>query len=101
MDHGNNTTNDNTQLKKNRTRSNAMKKTAKFLSLTVALFAGLSGTAQAADGFKIGTDLVSSYVWRGSDWHKIGDVHLADNTDYRITFQSHCVIQQNKLLYYW
>ncbi len=44
-----------------------MKKTAKFLSLTVALFAGLSGTAQAADGFKIGTDLVSSYVWRGSD----------------------------------
>ena len=43
-----------------------MKKTAKFLSLAVALFAGLSGTAQAADGFKIGTDLVSSYVWRGS-----------------------------------
>ena len=47
-----------------------MKKTVKFLSLAVALFAGLSGTAQAADGFKIGTDLVSSYVWRGSD---IGD----------------------------
>ena len=44
-----------------------MKKTAKFLSLAVALFAGLSGTAQAADGFKVGTDLVSSYVWRGSD----------------------------------
>ena len=43
-----------------------MKKTTKFLSLAVALFAGLSGTAQAADGFKIGTDLVSSYVWRGS-----------------------------------
>ena len=47
-----------------------MKKTTKFLSLAVALFAGLSGTAQAADGFKIGTDLVSSYVWRGS---AIGD----------------------------
>ena len=49
-----------------------MKKTTKFLSLAVALFAGLSGTAQAADpsGFKIGTDLVSSYVWRGT---AIGD----------------------------
>ena len=47
-----------------------MKKTTKFLSLAVAVFAGLSGTAQAADGFKIGTDLVSSYVWRGS---AIGD----------------------------
>jgi len=45
-----------------------MKKTTKFLSLAVALFAGLSGTAQAADGFKIGTDLVSSYVWRGLDF---------------------------------
>jgi hypothetical protein len=47
-----------------------MKKTAKFLTLAVALFAGLSGTAQAADGFKVGADVVSSYVWRGSD---IGD----------------------------
>ncbi|NMW21669.1 MAG: hypothetical protein HKK67_08585 [Chlorobiaceae bacterium] len=47
-----------------------MKKTAKLLSLAVALFAGLGGTAQAADGFKIGADVVSSYVWRGSD---IGD----------------------------
>ncbi len=43
-----------------------MKKTAKILSLAVALFAGLSGTAQA-EGFKIGADVVSSYVWRGSD----------------------------------
>jgi hypothetical protein len=43
-----------------------MKKTAKILSLAVALFAGISGTAQA-DGFKIGADVVSSYVWRGSD----------------------------------
>jgi len=68
----NNTTNEHTQLKKNRTRSKAMKKTTKVLSLAVALFAGLSGTAQAADptGFKIGTDLVTSYVWRGS---AIGD----------------------------
>jgi len=45
-----------------------MKKSTKFLSLAVALFAGLSGTAQAADGFKIGADVVSSYVWRGSDY---------------------------------
>ncbi|NTV17236.1 MAG: hypothetical protein HGB09_07320 [Chlorobiaceae bacterium] len=43
-----------------------MKKTAKLLSLAVALFAGLGGTAQA-EGFKIGADVVSSYVWRGSD----------------------------------
>ncbi|MEI8186951.1 MAG: hypothetical protein WCG19_09665 [Chlorobiaceae bacterium] len=47
-----------------------MKKTAKILSLAVALFAGVSGTAQAADGFKIGADLVTSYVWRGT---AIGD----------------------------
>ncbi len=43
-----------------------MKKTAKLLSLAVALFAGLSGTAQA-EGFKAGADVVSSYVWRGGD----------------------------------
>ena len=43
-----------------------MKKTAKILSLAVALFAGLSGTAQA-EGFKIGADVVSSYVWRGGE----------------------------------
>ncbi|MEI7694550.1 MAG: hypothetical protein WCI64_02725 [Chlorobium sp.] len=42
-----------------------MKKTAKLLSLAVALFAGLSGTAQA-EGFKLGVDVVSSYVWRGT-----------------------------------
>ncbi len=45
-----------------------MKKTTKFLSLAVALFAGLSGTAQAAEGFKVGVDLVSSYVFRGVDF---------------------------------
>ena len=44
-----------------------MKKTAKLLSLVVALFAGLSGTAQA-EGFKIGADIVSSYVWRGTEF---------------------------------
>ncbi len=43
-----------------------MKKTAKLLTLAVALFAGLGGTAQA-EGFKVGADVVSSYVWRGID----------------------------------
>jgi hypothetical protein len=43
-----------------------MKKAVKLLSLAVALFAGLGNTAQA-EGFKIGADVVSSYVWRGSD----------------------------------
>ena len=44
-----------------------MKKTAKLISLAVALFAGLGGTAQA-EGFKIGADVVSSYVWRGGEF---------------------------------
>ena len=43
-----------------------MKKTAKLLSLAVALLAGFGGTAQA-EGFKVGADVVSSYVWRGGD----------------------------------
>ena len=43
-----------------------MKKTAKLLTFAVALFAGFGGTAQA-EGFKTGADIVSSYVWRGSD----------------------------------
>ncbi|MBZ4219603.1 MAG: hypothetical protein LAC69_05405 [Chlorobium sp.] len=41
-----------------------MKKTVRLISLAAAIFAGLSGTAQA-EGFKIGADVVSSYVWRG------------------------------------
>jgi len=43
-----------------------MKKTVTIASLAVALFAGLGSTAQA-EGFKIGADVVSSYVWRGSE----------------------------------
>ena len=43
-----------------------MKKTAKLLSLAVALLAGMGGTAQA-EGFKVGADVVSSYVWRGGE----------------------------------
>ncbi|NTU58294.1 MAG: hypothetical protein HGB00_05160 [Chlorobiaceae bacterium] len=47
-----------------------MKKSAKLLTLAVALIAGFgTSTAQAADGgFKIGADLVSSYVWRGTEY---------------------------------
>ncbi|HWR00330.1 MAG TPA: TorF family putative porin [Chlorobaculum sp.] len=46
-----------------------MKRTAKLLTLAVALFAGFgSSNALAADGsFKIGADVVSSYVWRGGE----------------------------------
>ncbi len=53
-------------LTKNGNKHNTMKKTVSLLSLAVALFAGLSGNAQA-DGFKIGADVVSSYVWRGGE----------------------------------
>jgi hypothetical protein len=47
-----------------------MKRSAKLLTLAVALFAGFgTSSAQAADGgFKIGADLVSSYVWRGTEF---------------------------------
>ena len=55
---------DTITTQKNRSRS--MKKTAKLLTLAVALFAGFGGTAQA-EGFKIGADAVTSYVWRGID----------------------------------
>lgn len=44
-----------------------MKKSVKIASLAIALFAGLGSTAQA-EGFKIGADVVSSYVFRGSEF---------------------------------
>lgn len=45
-----------------------MKKSARILTLAVALAAGFgSSTAQAADDLKIGADLVSSYLWRGGE----------------------------------
>ncbi|NTV01270.1 MAG: hypothetical protein HGB04_00595 [Chlorobiaceae bacterium] len=47
-----------------------MKKSAKILALAVALFSGVGATAAHAEGFKTGVDLVSSYVWRGSE---VGD----------------------------
>jgi len=43
-----------------------MKKTVTIASLAVALFAGMGSTAQA-EGFKIGADVVSSYVFRGGE----------------------------------
>jgi len=46
-----------------------MRKTAKIVTLAIAIFAGIGGTAHA-EGFKTGVDLVSSFVWRGND---IGD----------------------------
>ncbi|RXK84837.1 hypothetical protein EST62_08650 [Chlorobaculum sp. 24CR] len=45
-----------------------MKKTAKLIALAAVLFAGFGSTnAMADEGFKIGADVVSSYVWRGGD----------------------------------
>lgn len=45
-----------------------MKKTAKLIALAAVLFAGFgSSNAMAAEGFELGADVVSSYVWRGSD----------------------------------
>jgi hypothetical protein len=45
-----------------------MKKTAKLIALAAVLFAGFgSSNAMADEGFKLGADVVSSYVWRGSD----------------------------------
>lgn len=44
-----------------------MRKTAKFLTLAVALAATFTGTAKADEGFEIGADIVSTYVWRGTE----------------------------------
>lgn len=45
-----------------------MKKTAKLLALAAVLFAGFGSTnVMAEEGFDLGADVVSSYVWRGSD----------------------------------
>ena len=42
-----------------------MKKTAKLIALAAVLFAGFGPVNANAEGFKIGADVVSSYVWRG------------------------------------
>ncbi|NTW53347.1 MAG: hypothetical protein HGB15_00985 [Chlorobaculum sp.] len=44
-----------------------MKKTAKLIALAAVLFAGFGPSNANAEGFKIGADVVSSYVWRGSE----------------------------------
>jgi hypothetical protein len=41
-----------------------MKKTVKLLCLATAMMIGTGGAAKA-EGFKIGADVVSSYIWRG------------------------------------
>ncbi len=43
-----------------------MKKTVKLLCLATAMIVGTGGAAKA-EGFKIGADLVSSYIWRGGE----------------------------------
>lgn len=45
-----------------------MKRSAKLLALAVALFAGFGTSTAQAEGFKTGVDLVSSYVWRGTEF---------------------------------
>jgi hypothetical protein len=45
-----------------------MKRSAKILTLAIALFAGFGTSAAHAEGFKVGADVVSSYVWRGTDY---------------------------------
>lgn len=42
-----------------------------------------------------------AYVWKSDIWHKIGDVILTNENDYRITFQGHFIVQPDKILYYW
>lgn len=44
-----------------------MKRSAKLLALAVALIAGFGTSTAHAEGFKVGADLVSSYVWRGTE----------------------------------
>jgi hypothetical protein len=44
-----------------------MKRSAKLLTLAVALFAGFGTSTAQAEGFKVGADVVSSYVWRGGE----------------------------------
>ncbi|MEI6847820.1 MAG: hypothetical protein WCK32_07275 [Chlorobiaceae bacterium] len=44
-----------------------MKKTVTILSLAAVILMGSGGAAQAESDFKIGADLVSSYVWRGGE----------------------------------
>ncbi len=58
-----------------------MKKTAKLIALATVLFAGFgSSNAMADEGFKLGADVVSSYVWRG--WGMDNSVNVQPNLSY-------------------
>jgi hypothetical protein len=41
------------------------------------------------------------YIWPANMYHKIGDVALANDDEYRITYQGHCIKLSDKLLFYW
>jgi hypothetical protein len=41
------------------------------------------------------------YIWPANMYHKIGDVALANDDEYRITYQGHCIKLPDKLLFYW
>ncbi|UWX58453.1 hypothetical protein NY406_04095 [Chlorobaculum sp. MV4-Y] len=58
-----------------------MKKTAKLIALAAVLFAGFgSSNAMADEGFKIGADVVSSYIWRG--YEADNSVNVQPNLSY-------------------
>jgi hypothetical protein len=58
-----------------------MKKTAKLIALAAVLFAGFgSSNAMADEGFKIGADVVSSYIWRGQE--EDNSVNVQPNLSY-------------------
>ena len=41
------------------------------------------------------------YIWPANMQHKIGDVALASDDEYRITYQGHCIKLPDRLLFYW
>ncbi len=53
-----------------------MKKTVKLLCLSTAMIIGTGGSAKA-EGFKIGADLVSNYIWRGAQLDNAPNVQPA------------------------
>ena len=76
-----------------------------FYSFTVAIELPKSG---GTVDFKTESGLIShqykighAYTWKSDIWHRIGDVILENENEYRITYQGHFIIQADKLLYYW
>lgn len=41
------------------------------------------------------------YIWSANLYHKIGNIVLANDNEYRITYQGHCIKLPDKLLFYW